>query len=301
MKSIFNITNSESTESTFKVAVKLLGKGDDTEIIKYDIPHNSMFVINPAEHPKAYELYYVLQGELKRNNEIVQANGYIETLNLNKSISFIANGDTTILLFVSRTGEYNISSDFHKNLTEQLQAIENKDHYTFHHCKRVKRLVHKMGIKLQLKDADLRDLVLAANFHDIGKVNIPDEILNNPGQLNDEEFRSMKEHVDHSYEILNAKMSSEVIDILIQHHERLDGTGYPKGLTGANITFFARILAIADTYDAMTTDRVYKKGKSSTEAIEELFSLKNQYDESIVKILEEIISDDMESSESSGN
>jgi len=133
------------------------------------------------------------------------------------------------------------------------------------------------------------NILLAANFHDIGKISITDEILNKPDKLTLDEFNIMKSHVNNSYDILSESISPQVIEILMQHHERLDGSGYPNGLKGNQISLSGRILAIADSFDAMTTDRVYKLGKTADLAIEELPNLSNLYDQSIVEVLKLIL------------
>ena len=101
-------------------------------------------------------------------------------------------------------------------------------------------------------------MALASLFHDIGKFFIPDEILNKPSKLSDEELNYIKMHSTYSSELLKGKFIEDISQIVEQHHERLDGSGYPKGLKGNQIRIEARIIGVADSYDAMTTNRAYR-------------------------------------------
>ncbi len=140
---------------------------------------------------------------------------------------------------------------------------------TEQHAERLATLSKMIGQKLDLPQKSIDELELFAMLHDIGKVGIDDHILNNPGKLNDEEWVIMKKHPEIGYRIM---MSTEelkyIADYILSHHERWDGKGYPRGLKGEDIPLLSRILAVADTYDAMTEDRVYRKALSREQAIE---------------------------------
>ena len=133
-------------------------------------------------------------------------------------------------------------------------------------------------------------LALAALFHDIGKIFVPDEILNKPDRLSDDEFSYIKKHSTDSQILLKDKFEERVGKIVEQHHERLDGSGYPNGLKGDEILIEAKIISVSDSYDAMTSDRAYKKAMSPKAAIDELKLMTGkQYDELIVLALEQIL------------
>ena len=117
----------------------------------------------------------------------------------------------------------------------------------------------------------MNDLGLLARFHDLGKVGIPDNILNKPGKLTDEEFDRMRKHSEMGYRIAQSVPDlAPIADLILKHHEWWDGRGYPLGLAGESIPLSCRILFIADAYDAMTEDRPYRKAMDRGEAIEEL-------------------------------
>lgn len=115
-----------------------------------------------------------------------------------------------------------------------------------------------MGLALGYSGNRMLHLLLAAQYHDIGKINIPDDILNKPGRLTDHEFSIMKGHVVEGKDLIIENFNEDVYQIIVQHHERIDGSGYPLGLKGSRICQEAKILAICDSYDAMISQRIYK-------------------------------------------
>ncbi|MCM3585216.1 diguanylate cyclase [Mesobacillus maritimus] len=154
---------------------------------------------------------------------------------------------------------------------QQLKIFLSKDVYTYRHSKRVYQYAIDFSKKLQLNDQERKTLMLGALVHDIGKLEIPREILGKKGKLDPDEWAIMKKHVTWGKEIISTdKTHSDLIPLVELHHERYDGNGYPYGLKGDNIPKLARILCILDSFDAMTTERPYQKTKSFEEAIEEL-------------------------------
>ena len=152
-----------------------------------------------------------------------------------------------------------------------LKALDCKDHYTFGHSMRVAYFSMVTGRELGLSEEELKELELSAIFHDIGKIGTPDHVLNKPSRLTEEEFQVMKQHPEQSYEILKEFEGWENIASNARlHHERYDGRGYPLGLKGEDIPICARIILIADTFDAMTSTRPYRKGLDYSVAFEEL-------------------------------
>jgi len=139
------------------------------------------------------------------------------------------------------------------------------------HAERLSRLSRAIGEKLGLPQKSLVELELFSMLHDIGKVGIDDRILNKPGKLNDEEWAVMKRHPEIGYRIAKASPELEPIaEYILSHHERWDGNGYPYGLKGEQIPLLSRILAVADAYDAMTEDRVYRKALTKEQALDEI-------------------------------
>jgi len=164
--------------------------------------------------------------------------------------------------------------------------LDVKDSYTFGHSMRVAYFSLVTGAEAQLSPEDMHILELSAIFHDIGKIGTPDAVLNKPSRLSEEEFNVMKQHPEGSYEILKEFPDFEVIAQNARfHHERYDGKGYPNGLKGEDIPLAARIILIADTFDAMTSTRPYRKGLSYEVAFEELIQFSGtQFDPNLVKL-----------------
>jgi len=149
-----------------------------------------------------------------------------------------------------------------------LATIDAKDHYTAGHSYRVAKYAVRIGKEIGLSDAQLKTLKESALFHDIGKVGIGEAILNKPGSFSEEEYFMMQKHPVIGFDIINSIPAfTQHAKIIRHHHERIDGKGYPDGLRGDNIPVEARILALADTYDALTTTRPYRKAKPKNKAL----------------------------------
>ena len=166
------------------------------------------------------------------------------------------------------------------------EAIEQRDKYTGEHVMRVVHYSLLCGSALGLPQADMELLRLCAILHDVGKIGVPDQILSKPGRLTDEEFDRIKAHPAIGATIISHMGGdlSEVIPAVRGHHERVDGRGYPDGLDGDAIPRYARIIAVADTFDAMTSDRPYRKGLPVQTALDEIAAnLGKQFDNAIGK------------------
>ena len=150
-------------------------------------------------------------------------------------------------------------------------SIEKRDPYTAGHQRQVAALSLEIGRLLSLSDDQLFGLHLGATIHDIGKISIPAEILNRPGKLTDPEFMIIRSHAETGLEILSAvDFPWPITEMVHQHHERNDGSGYPQGLMREEICLEARIIAVADVFDAITSHRPYRPGKTRDEALDEL-------------------------------
>ncbi|MGU5818733.1 HD-GYP domain-containing protein [Aeromonas caviae] len=149
-----------------------------------------------------------------------------------------------------------------------LARIRAKDAYLMEHSMNVAILLANFGRYLGLDRSVLKELTLGGLLHDVGKIMTPDEVLNKPGKLTDEELEVMREHVVHSHDILaaTAGITPIMLEVAANHHERIDGTGYPRRLKGDQLSLYTRMSGIVDVYDAVTADRVYKKGMQPTQA-----------------------------------
>lgn len=160
-----------------------------------------------------------------------------------------------------------------------LTQLKSKDDYTVTHSINVCILSLAFGRHLGLQTGDMQDLGLSALLHDIGKLKIPIDVLNKPDVLSSEEFELIKQHTIYGREILleTNGISAVSVDVAYGHHERLDGSGYPRGLKQEQIGIFSRIVGIVDCYDAFTTERVYKRGLSSSAATRLMYEGKGQF------------------------
>ena len=151
------------------------------------------------------------------------------------------------------------------------KAVDAKDVRTSQHSSRVSRYSEMLARHLGFTDAECENIRKAALVHDIGKIGIPDAILNKPGKLTDEEYATMKTHVSKGAEILkDITFIDHVVDGALYHHERWDGKGYVHGLKGEEIPLYGRIIGVADAFDAMTANRVYRNHLDKDEVIAEL-------------------------------
>lgn len=152
-----------------------------------------------------------------------------------------------------------------------VSTLDAKDPYTRGHSERVALIARRLGNEMHLSDDELKDIYLAGLLHDIGKIGVDDSILRKPGSLTNEEFTEIQKHPMIGYSILKGlKNLKSILPGVRNHHESYNGTGYPDRLEGENIPLIARILAVADSYDAMGSDRPYRKGMP-VEKIEEIF------------------------------
>lgn len=153
-----------------------------------------------------------------------------------------------------------------------ISRIKTKDEYTFMHCVSVAGLMVTFAKALDLGDKVMHQVAIGGLIHDVGKIMVPDNVLNKPGKLSDEEFVVMKDHVTHSGQILadTLGLSSIAKDVAMLHHERIDGSGYPLGLAGDDISLIGKMSAIVDVYDALTSVRVYKDAWDPAETLKKM-------------------------------
>lgn len=175
--------------------------------------------------------------------------------------------------------------DYEESIYNLVDIIEKRDSYTAGHTQRVAKYSMLIAKKIGISDDNKNLLYRASMLHDIGKISTPDSILLKPGKLSDLEYKIIKEHVTTSYEILTkVTIYKDIAEIVRHHHEYYDGSGYPQGLKGKDIPVLSQILTVADAFDAMTTDRIYKGRKTVIEAVEEISQLSGrQFNPLIVK------------------
>jgi len=254
----------------------LITTGDGTEIIHHKLEDGVSSYLAPEEGWEALEYIYILSGQLiwkhPEGDIVLHAGDSVTAHMITEMAMFVADGDTEILYIVSRPYFHNYSGSIRK-LFDLAVKIEEKDGYTSDHCDRIKKLATLVGEKMGLSPYEIYVLNLAGFLHDVGKTQIPEHILNKPSKLTDEEFEQMKLHTVYGRRLLeetgmpDLRIVGEVVE---QHHERYDGKGYPRGLQGNQISKLAAIITVVDSYDAMTVDRVYQKGRPQEEAMREI-------------------------------
>jgi len=245
------------------------------------------------------ETNYMLQAiELDVNGYILKPMDFDKmNLTLYKSVESIAlrkeneNYKTNLQNMVQVRTEQNTKlekekiENYEKTLLSLVELVEKRDSYTGGHSLRVASYCKLIAQEMGYDEASCNLLYKAGILHDIGKIETPDAVLLKPGKLDTLEYNLIKEHVSTGYRLLNnIPMYKELSEVIASHHERCDGTGYPNGLTRDEIPELTRIMVVADAFDAMTTNRIYKSRMSIANAIEELKEFSGtQFDEKVVK------------------
>lgn len=186
--------------------------------------------------------------------------------------------------------QYEIKSN--QDLLVLLSDVYTYDHYIFTHSLNVTMYSLAIGIKLNLKEKELEMLGLGAILHDVGKMKIPEDILLKPGRLTEDEFALVKRHTDEGFQILRKipNMSLIVAHCAYQHHERLNGSGYPRGIKSNEIHYFGKIIAVADVFDAVTSNRIYRQAMLPHEGLEILYAGSGDlYDTKIIEAFRQAV------------
>ena len=183
-------------------------------------------------------------------------------------------------VFVPLVNDVVESLDRNRDALLSLVRLKSADEYTYVHSVAVCTLMVALGRQLGLDDEQCREAGMAGMLHDLGKATIPLDILNKPGKLTPEEYDIIKQHPVRGYEMLAAstKVSDGARDVCRHHHERWDGTGYPDGLKGGQISLLARMGAVCDVYDAVTSDRPYKAGWDPANALSQMATWQGHFD-----------------------
>lgn len=181
--------------------------------------------------------------------------------------------------------EINASVSRHPDALLSVVRLKTHDEYTYMHSVAVCALMVALARRLGLPDEQVRDAGAAGMLHDLGKAVMPIGVLNKPGALSDDEFTVMKSHPVRGHEMLklSGSASEAVLDVALHHHEKFDGSGYPHNLKGEAISLMARMGAVCDVYDAITSNRPYKKAWGPAESLQRMVSWKGHFDEDIIK------------------
>lgn len=274
-------------------SLSLLGRGGGIEMMKQTVLKDKLIILFPGEDSDVQEFFYILSGELEvevegeRNN--LGPDDFYSSKNLKEAVHFTAKTDVTFLS-VSTYPIFHALSEEISELRKIGEMVEQKDRYTFKHSSRVSKYAVKTATKMELERARIHNLFIASILHDIGKINIPEEVLKKPDKLTNEEFALIKKHPGDGADMLRKTAYADLADIVEQHHERVNGRGYPFGLVGAEILMEAKIIGVCDTFDAMTEDRAYRKAFTAEYAMNELKQLAGiQYDPAVVEAFEQVL------------
>ena len=296
---VFNRRGVNQSEQGGNEAITaLLAKQGDLEIMSQTIGGESVVWLTPAADPHAIEFFFIHEGgvELALDDDVV-ALGSGESFmvsGLARDIPVKMQGDTKIV-YVTNCPAFESVSQFEESLIALLVRINEKDNYTYRHSAAVLKYSLSVfdSMDAEIEHVSRDDLAVAALFHDVGKCFVPVEILQKAGKLEPSELRYIFRHPVDSGRMLRSEFGEHVAEIAMNHHERLDGSGYPRGLMSEDISLAAKIVAVADAFDAMTSDRGYNTVKSFEESAKELASLDHQFDTKVTSVLKELVTNGM--------
>jgi response regulator RpfG family c-di-GMP phosphodiesterase len=238
------------------------------------------YIIKPFDFKQLnYELNKMVQKLQKfKENELYKKNLQISVENKTMMVS-------SLLEFQNK--------NYEKTLYSMVEMIEDRDTYTAGHSRRVAEYSKMIAEAMGYSEEECLRVYQAGILHDVGKITTPDAVLLNPKTLSDIEYKLVQEHVNGSYKLLNnVPMFASLAEIVYSHHERYDGSGYPRGLTGSEIVPLARIMIVADSFDAMTTNRIYKGRKNISDAIKELQDYSGkQFHPEVVAVAVKVLAD----------
>jgi HD-GYP domain-containing protein (c-di-GMP phosphodiesterase class II) len=260
---------------------------NDEAVIVNDVQNDSRF-FKAADLASSYETSSMIAVPVRAGKRMV---GVLQAVN-KFSGSFTAEDLNVLASLAYQVGPAIENARMYESMKETFygvsmalaEALEKRDYYTGGHTNRVSAYCMSIGIRLKLGEKEMESLWLASILHDVGKIGVEDSVLQKPGALDKEEFLIMSRHSEYGSEILShIKSHRTLIPGVRGHHEKFNGNGYPDGMKGNDIPLVARIIAVADAFDAMTSDRPYRKALSHRQAYEELERCKGtQFDPDIV-------------------
>ena len=275
----------------------LLAKKGNFEVMTQRVIRGATAWLYPAENPGDMEFFFVHTGEM----EIVLGEG--ETRRIGPGDSFYTQGlsrnvlmrclEDAMLVYVSTCPAFDEQDYWQKELRALMRRVDEYDHNTKRHSRAVMRyavhLYEALADQLDDGKIEMEGFIVAALFHDVGKCNVPGSILRKKSKLTPEEYEIVKCHPCDSATILKPMYGEKIANITLMHHERMDGSGYPQGLSGDQIPMEARILMVADSFDAMTSERGYNRVMGLEEAAEEIVSQNHLYDPLVAQTLLKLV------------
>ena len=243
-------------------------------------PDEEKIVISKAAEKKIEKLYTEDRSKVTLSDSVRKR--------VAEGIQFIYSGDTSSAVVDatdSITNELLAAIDSNDAIAIDISALKTSDEYTFKHSVDVATIAMILAKQQGLSRKQIYEIGVSGLLHDVGKTKVPIEILNKPGRLDDEEFAIMKQHPVFSYRMVqnNPAFSNEVAYAVLQHHEKINGKGYPMGANEEKITNYAKILSVADIYDALVTERPYKPAFTQRDAVEMIMSMTHELDMKAMK------------------
>jgi len=282
------------TSGKHSTKLEQLVQNGTLEVTRHWIAAEKHFFLDAADEWAGFEFIYVLSGNITLESggrkRDLNPGDYLHHEGMAERAFFRVNTDVQLLM-VSSPPSYHLVRDESQDVMSLARSVEEKDENTAGHCNRLERLATATGERLGLSGQRLIDLSYGAYLHDIGKVKVPDEILNKSESLTDSELEEMRRHTIYGGEMLeDLEFLSSAAKIVTAHHENYDGSGYPEGVTGSDIPIEARIIRVVDTYDAIVSARPYKKALAKDEAISELEKhAGSQFDPRVVRAFLQVI------------
>lgn len=258
---------SDSLEEKVEESKALVEHGEKDAYVGFDVAEEALKQIDTKtkDDPTAVTFNSQIKERISKGIEYIYNN--VGTPEMNNAVQSI-------------THDIIGAIDSNKAIAINLTEIKASDEYTFKHSVDVATIALILSRYRNASESQMHDIGIAALLHDIGKTRIPDCILNKPGKLTDAEFEVMKLHPQYSYEILKntSSYNNAICSATLQHHEKMDGSGYPFGLKRKEIFGYAKLISVADIYDALVTDRAYKKAIPAGMAVEIMMAMGDELD-----------------------
>jgi len=269
LKNSLNVLHASDGNEAYEIAVR---ERPDIIITDIEMPNLNGYDLakKVREHPELKETSLIMmssrdkRSDIKRGEKLGISRYFIKPFDVEKLIIVVEQLLLEKYNIYKKEYEYMLST-----IKSLITALEARDQYTKGHTQRVSAYSARLGRFLGLSSYALNDLEIGANLHDVGKIGVRDDILLKPGRLSDDEYAKIQEHAIIGAEILRPlKLLETIVPLILFHHERWDGRGYPSMIKGDKIPLGARIIAIADTFDAITSDRPYRKALSREDALQ---------------------------------
>jgi len=301
IEGLYSVSGNEIIETSLQNngSIKLIGKGDGNEIMLQEIKKNTLAYLSPGESKELFEFIYILSGSIsikaENTEKIINSSEYFYVKGLKELVQFETLEDTKLLYISSQPVFYSISERLNE-LRKIAKVSQEKDLYTHNHGARVQYYSVILANRFNLGKEKVENIFFASLFHDIGKVDVPDNILNKPDKLTDFEMDIVKKHPKTGADMIKDTYYKDLSIIIEQHHEWLNGKGYPNGIGNNEICIESKIIAVADAFDAMTTSRPYRGALTQEKTIEILKSEAGwKYDGKIIDELINILKEEKNS------